>query len=173
MQLTHKLAAYAAGRKLHWIILIGVLHAPMSFFDTTPVGRVINRFTKDIDSVDTALPNAFSQALITLITVVATLIILIYGSWFAIVEFLPLAILFGYIQVSLLSLNICFSSIFCSVFMLHLPGNFVVLIRLHVVQFLPILVRQFKVLARFELIMHNNVSLMHPTNSWTGINLAI
>ncbi len=99
MQLTNKLAAYIAGRKLHWIILIGVLHAPMVFFDTTPIGRVINRFAKDIDSVDTSLPNAFSQALTSLITVVATLIILIYGSWFAIVEFIPLAILFGYIQV--------------------------------------------------------------------------
>jgi ABC-type multidrug transport system fused ATPase/permease subunit len=99
MQLTNKLAAYIAGRKLHWIILLGVLHAPMSLFDTTPIGRIINRFAKDIDSVDTALPNAFSQALTSLITVVATLIILIYGSWFAIVEFIPLAILFGYIQV--------------------------------------------------------------------------
>jgi ABC-type multidrug transport system fused ATPase/permease subunit len=101
MQLTEKLSAYIASRKLHWIILIGVLHAPMSFFDTTPIGRVINRFARDIDSVDTALPNAFSQSLTALITVVATLIILVYGSWFAIIEFIPLAILFAYIQVSL------------------------------------------------------------------------
>ena len=108
MQLVLKLASYIAGRKLHWIILMGVLHAPMSFFDTTPVGRIINRFAKEIDSVDTALPNAFSQALIILITVVATLVILIYGSWFAIFELIPLAILFAYIQVKLFSLNILF-----------------------------------------------------------------
>ncbi len=99
MQLTQKLAAYTAGRKLHLIILMGVLHAPMSFFDTTPIGRIINRFAKDIDSVDTALPNAFTQAFTALITVVTTLIVLIYGSWFAIIEFIPLAILFAYIQV--------------------------------------------------------------------------
>ncbi len=101
MQLAEKLSAYIASRKLHLIILIGVLHAPMSFFDTTPIGRVINRFARDIDSVDTALPTAFSQSLTALITVVATLIILVYGSWFAIIEFIPLAILFAYIQVSL------------------------------------------------------------------------
>ncbi len=108
MQLVLKLAAYIAGRKLHWIILIGVLHAPMSFFDTTPIGRIINRFAKEIDSIDTALPNAFSQSLTVLITVVATLIILIYGSWFAIIELIPLAILFAYVQVKLFSLNIFF-----------------------------------------------------------------
>jgi len=99
MQLTYNLAAYFAGRKLHWIILIGVLHVPMSLFDTTPIGRIINRFTKDIDSVDIILPMAFSYTLTAFITVVATLIILIYGSWFAIIELIPLAILFGYIQV--------------------------------------------------------------------------
>ena len=99
MYLVLNLAAYAAGRKLHWIILSGVLHAPMSFFDTTPMGRIINRFAKDIDSVDAALPSAFSHGLTTLITVIATLIILIYGSWFAIFGFIPLVFLFAYIQV--------------------------------------------------------------------------
>ncbi len=99
MQLILKLATYVAGRKLHWIILLGVLHAPMSFFDTTPIGRVINRFAKDIDAVDSSLSNAFSESLLTLITVVATLVILIYGSWFVMIGLIPLVVLFGFFQV--------------------------------------------------------------------------
>jgi ABC-type multidrug transport system fused ATPase/permease subunit len=99
MQLIVKLSTYVAGRKLHWIILLGVLHAPMSFFDTTPIGRIINRFSKDIDAVDSTLSQAFSESLIILITVVATLVILIYGSWFVIIGLIPLAVLFAFIQV--------------------------------------------------------------------------
>ncbi|UJR38757.1 hypothetical protein I4U23_031422 [Adineta vaga] len=98
MQLTLKFAAYGAARKLHWMLLIGVLHAPMSFFDTTPIGRIINRFAKDVDSIDSVLPNSFSFSLKTLVPVVVTLAILIYGSWFVIIVLLPLAILFAFIQ---------------------------------------------------------------------------
>ena len=175
MQLIQKLAAYTAGRKLHWIILIGVLHAPMSFFDTTPIGRIINRFAKEIESVDTALPSAFSQALTTLVTVIATFIILIYGSWFAIIAFIPLAIVFGYTQVKMHVVEyfymIC--SLFASVFICRLLVNFVVSIQFREVRYMRTLVRQFKVSAQFELIMHSNVLLIYPINSWTEINRVI
>lgn len=99
IQLIEKIAAFTAGRHLHRILLNGIIRAPVSFFDTTPIGRIINRFSKEIDSIDTALPQAFSQLLTTLITVITTLIILIYGSWFAILQLIPLAIVFAYIQV--------------------------------------------------------------------------
>lgn len=130
MQLTQKFAAYIAGRRLHWMILLGILHAPICFFDTTPLGRIINRFSKDIDAIDASLPNAFSQALTVFVTVLATLIILIYGSWFAIIEFVPLAILFIYIQVEVFHNNMLYYMLsFISVFICHHLVNCAVLIQ--------------------------------------------
>jgi ABC-type multidrug transport system fused ATPase/permease subunit len=161
MQLIVKLATYAAGRKLHLMILLGVLHAPMSFFDTTPIGRIINRFAKDIDAVDSTLSDAFSDSLMILITVVATLVILIYGSWFVIIGLIPLTILFAFIQVKFffvvhekLSLRIY------SVFIYRLLVKFAVLIQLHVVRSFQISAKPFKVLVQFEHIMFNSASSM-------------
>lgn len=37
-------------------LLTNVLRWPMELFDTTPVGRVLNRFSKDVDTVDNVLP---------------------------------------------------------------------------------------------------------------------
>lgn len=41
-----------ASKRLHAALLRRVLHAPVSFFDTTPVGRTIQRFSKDTDQVE-------------------------------------------------------------------------------------------------------------------------
>ncbi len=41
-----------ASEKLHQGLLASVLKAPMSFFDTTPTGRILSRFSKDLYSVD-------------------------------------------------------------------------------------------------------------------------
>lgn len=49
-----------AAKTLHEFLLNNVLRSPTtSFFDITPIGRILNRFAKDIDTVDTILPMTF------------------------------------------------------------------------------------------------------------------
>uniref|UniRef100_A0AAR2K3M6 ATP-binding cassette sub-family C member 5 n=1 Tax=Pygocentrus nattereri TaxID=42514 RepID=A0AAR2K3M6_PYGNA len=44
-----------AASTLHDKLFKALLHSPMHFFDTTPLGRILNRFSKDMDEVDVRL----------------------------------------------------------------------------------------------------------------------
>ena len=45
-----------ASSKLHDRLFHKLLRAPMSLFDTTPVGRLLNLFSRDLDEIDVRLP---------------------------------------------------------------------------------------------------------------------
>ncbi|CAO3623722.1 unnamed protein product [Cunninghamella echinulata] len=45
-----------ASRRLFVDLLDRVLHAPLRFFDTTPIGRILNRFSGDFDVIDSNIP---------------------------------------------------------------------------------------------------------------------
>jgi ABC-type multidrug transport system fused ATPase/permease subunit len=51
-----RLRSLDASRELFHELLSAVLYAPMSFFDTTPLGRIVNRFSKDVYTVDEQIP---------------------------------------------------------------------------------------------------------------------
>ncbi|KAH8995028.1 ABC transporter [Lactarius akahatsu] len=52
--------AYSASRRMHDNAITRVMLSPMSFFETTPVGRIMNRFSKDIDTIDNVLVGTHS-----------------------------------------------------------------------------------------------------------------
>ena len=51
--------AIRSSRVLHANLLRSIVRSPMSFFDTTPLGRIVNRFSKDVYTVDEVLPRCF------------------------------------------------------------------------------------------------------------------
>ncbi|KAI5960857.1 uncharacterized protein KGF55_004427 [Candida pseudojiufengensis] len=73
-----------SSKNLNILAINRVLHAPMSFMDTTPMGRILNRFTKDTDALDNEITEnmkMFFQSIAKMIGVFILLII--YLPWFA------------------------------------------------------------------------------------------
>ena len=70
------LATLKGSSRMHNKMLERVLKSPMSFFDTTPLGRIVNRFAKDVDVCDNTLPASVRQ-LITLVYDLSGILILI------------------------------------------------------------------------------------------------
>ncbi|EIW84207.1 ABC transporter [Coniophora puteana RWD-64-598 SS2] len=77
---------YFASQKLHARAINRVMYAPMSFFETTPLGRIMNRFAKDIDTVDNTIGDALRMLAATLSQIIGAIILIsIIIPWFLII----------------------------------------------------------------------------------------
>lgn len=53
-----------ASRRIHEKLFIGVTRAKMYFFNTNSSGRIINRFSKDINDIDYYLPSVLYDSIL-------------------------------------------------------------------------------------------------------------
>ncbi|WFD27284.1 hypothetical protein MNAN1_002280 [Malassezia nana] len=75
-----------ASRALHDRAIKRVIYSPMAWFDTTPIGRIINRFGKDIDVLDNQLSNLIRQCASTVLSILgAAIMIIVFTYYFVIV----------------------------------------------------------------------------------------
>jgi ABC-type multidrug transport system fused ATPase/permease subunit len=75
-----------AGKDMHDAMLKSVLGAPIRFFDSTPVGRILQRFSRDLEAVDIQLQwtfehsmKCFAQVSVTLVLILSVLPVVLVG----------------------------------------------------------------------------------------------
>uniref|UniRef100_A0AAY5EIB0 ABC-type glutathione-S-conjugate transporter n=1 Tax=Electrophorus electricus TaxID=8005 RepID=A0AAY5EIB0_ELEEL len=87
-----------ASRQLHLELLRNVLRSPMSFFEATPSGNLLNRFAKEIDAIDCMIPDGLKMALGYVFKLMEVCVIVLLATPFAAVIMLPLALLYAFVQ---------------------------------------------------------------------------
>ncbi|KAF3923710.1 hypothetical protein ABW20_dc0104162 [Dactylellina cionopaga] len=87
-----------AARKLHERMAKSIFRSPMSFFETTPTGRILNRFSGDIYKVDELLARTFNQLFANAARCAFTFIVISWGTPAFIALIVPLLMLYFYIQ---------------------------------------------------------------------------
>lgn len=90
--------AMDSSAQIHASALRSALHAPIRFFDTTPVGRLINRFSRDQQGVDDALSWNFRSTVGAVAAMLGTLIMMIAVVPALLIAIAPALIVFYRIQ---------------------------------------------------------------------------
>uniref|UniRef100_A0A674NGK0 ATP-binding cassette, sub-family C (CFTR/MRP), member 10 n=1 Tax=Takifugu rubripes TaxID=31033 RepID=A0A674NGK0_TAKRU len=83
-----------AAKIIHNRLLDRVLQATVTFFDTTPMGRILNRFSSDLYSVDDSLPFILNILLATVFNLLGMLVVMSYGLPWVLLALPPLAIFY-------------------------------------------------------------------------------
>jgi ATP-binding cassette subfamily C (CFTR/MRP) protein 1 len=92
------LACLHGAKILHNEMLVHMMRAPISHFDTTPMGRILNRFSKDIDVADTVLGMSIRMVMMRFFSAIVSFSIIGYETPYVLLALIPLGIAYYFIQ---------------------------------------------------------------------------
>nr|CAB3219627.1 multidrug resistance-associated protein 1-like [Phallusia mammillata] len=83
-----------SAKEMHNKMLRAILNVPIRFFYTNPVGRILNRFSKDMGQVDELLPWLYSDLSQIWGQIVSVVILAVVVNYFVILPLIPIIIYF-------------------------------------------------------------------------------
>ncbi|XP_017108724.1 multidrug resistance-associated protein 1 isoform X6 [Drosophila bipectinata] len=96
--LTLALGCIYCSKELQEVLLFNVFRWPMEMFDTTPLGRIVNRFAKDVDTIDNVLPMLWRVVISQAFAVLATIVVISLSTPIFLAVIVPIAFLYYFAQ---------------------------------------------------------------------------
>ncbi|XP_022648350.1 multidrug resistance-associated protein 1-like isoform X4 [Varroa destructor] len=92
------LGCHKAAFNMHKDMLSAVMRAPLNFFDTTPVGRIINRFSNDVTVMDLEIHRALDDFIAFLFAIIGCALLVTYQLPVMVFFVIPGAMAFMYVR---------------------------------------------------------------------------
>lgn len=93
------LGGVIASYKLFLQLLRNVGRSPMVFFEQTPIGNLLNRFSKEMDAIDSIIPDKLKSLLGFLFNLVEIYLVIIVATPKAAMAIVPLTVFYAVFQV--------------------------------------------------------------------------
>ncbi|XP_007235405.2 multidrug resistance-associated protein 1 isoform X2 [Astyanax mexicanus] len=87
-----------ASRYLHETMLYNVLRSPMSFFERTPSGNLVNRFAKETDTIDSVIPSIIKMFMGSMFNVLGSCAVILIATPLVAIIIPPLGLLYFFVQ---------------------------------------------------------------------------
>ncbi|CAM9538697.1 unnamed protein product [Bubo scandiacus] len=92
------LGGVLASHKLFLQLLRNVARSPMVFFEQTPIGNLLNRFSREMDAIDSVIPDKLKSLLGFLFNLLEIYLVIIVATPRAAMAIVPLTVLYAVFQ---------------------------------------------------------------------------
>ncbi|NXY09213.1 MRP6 protein, partial [Pteruthius melanotis] len=92
------LGGVSASQQLFLQLLSSVTRSPMLFFEQTPIGHLLSRFSRDMDAVDSVIPDKLKSVLGFLFNLLEIYLVIVVATPWAAVAIVPLTVLYAAFQ---------------------------------------------------------------------------